>query len=486
MHFTDSDIWRQLFVLPLTSPHIEGWALVIRAILRVLMGALGVLIFVPGIIWGERRLLGLLQGRLGPNRVGFQGTLQPIADVLKLIFKEEIIPTNVDRTLYAIAPIVAFAPVLMSTMVLPWSGSPDWGIAAPGLNVGILALLAIGSLEVYGTIMAGWSSNNKYSLLGGLRASSQVISYELGMGLSIIAVALMIGTLDTQALVQGTSLNADRFFTDGQGLIGATPIAGTQYTVFEHSWKSGFWDWNVFRLFPFGFIAFGIYLISMVAETNRAPFDLPEAETELVAGFHTEYSSMKFAMFFMGEYTNMLIVSAIAVTLFLGGWLAPWGVLSQIPASAHETLNLSAGIINLVNNAILGPFWLGIKVFFLICFFILLRASLPRLRYDMLMKFGWKGLLPTALVNISLIALDLALQDSYGFWIGHLATLVVAAVIGLGLLMGKKAQYAAVLKSGKTTALVPSDLIATRGIGAPILRPTTVTPTASAPAPEVV
>jgi len=346
--------WQQLFVLP--GNQIEPWAEVVRAILRLAIGVLGALLQVPVLVWLERRVLGFFQGRLGPNRVGPFGLLQPLADALKLMFKEDLIPTNVDRTLFVIAPIVALTPVIMSVGVLPWNGSREWGAVAPGLNIGILFLLAVASIEVYGVIMAGWSSNNKYSLLGGLRASSQVISYELGMGLSIIAVLLMTGSLGTQDIVQGVPAVGEGgllSFANGQGVVSEVPIPGTGYTVYQHGLESGIWDWNFLRLFPFGLVACGIYLVSMIAETNRAPFDLPEAETELVAGFHTEYSSFKFAMFFMGEYANMLIVSAIAVTLFFGGWLAPWGALSQVPANAL----LPAWLINLLNNAVIAPFW---------------------------------------------------------------------------------------------------------------------------------
>jgi NADH-quinone oxidoreductase subunit H len=224
--------------------------------------------------------------------------------------------------------------------------------------------------------------------------------------------------------------------------------------VYQHALSSGFWNWNFLRLFPFGLIAACIYLISMVAETNRAPFDLPEAETELVAGFHTEYSSMKFAMFFMGEYANMLIVSSIAITLFFGGWLAPFGFLSQIPASAGGFL--PAWLINFVNMAFLAPLWFGIKLFLLICFFIWLRATLPRLRYDMLMKFGWKGILPTALVNVVLIALSIALQQSFGSVVlGHLAAVAVGIGLCLILLAIKFAGYQKQRRAAAATDIVP-------------------------------
>lgn len=485
--------WQQLFVGSVTDPSVqlEWWALLVRAILRLLIGIGFVLTIVPGLIWLERRLLSWMQGRLGPNRVGWEGLAQPIADGLKLFFKEDIIPTNVDRTIYIMAPAVALAPVLMSVAVLPWNGSPDWGAVAPGLNIGILFLLAVASIEVYGVILAGWASNNKYSLLGGLRASSQVISYELGMGLSIIAILLMSGTLGTQQIVMGASLSgygAGSVFEGGQGLIQVRAIGDSGYTVFQHMPQSGIWNWNFLRLFPFGLVAAVIYLISMVAETNRAPFDLPEAETELVAGFHTEYSSMKFAMFFMGEYANMMIVSAIAITLFFGGWLSFWGGFSQLPAVLDTVL--PAWLINTINMAILAPFWFGIKLFLLICFFIWLRATLPRLRYDMLMKFGWKGILPVGLVNIVLIALSLAAQNQLNLlWLNRprlvpfmenqpLAVLVGhLAVVGIGLvfcliLFAIKASTYGRQRRARDTAAATTDI-------APIRRPTTATPTAA-------
>lgn len=484
MDFLNSYIWQQLFVLP--SSQVEWWAEVIRSVFRLAIGVLGALGSVPLLVWLERRLLGWLQGRLGPNRVGPQGLLQPVADALKLMLKEDIIPTNVDRTLYVMAPGVALVPVIMSVTVLPWNGSPSWGAVAPGLDIGILFLLAVASIEVYGVILAGWSSNNKYSLLGGLRASSQVISYELGMGLAIISVLLMSGTLATQALVMGSPDASGMHLVNGQAVMNVHPIIGTGnpgYIFYDHDPLSGFWNWNVFRLFPFGLIAAIIYMISMIAETNRAPFDLPEAETELVAGFHTEYSSFKFAMFFMGEYANMLIVSAIAVTLFFGGWLAPFGFLSQLPADAADTVSAWwwPGFINFLNHVIIAPFWFIAKLYTLIGFFILVRASFPRLRYDMLMNFGWKFLLPVALANVVLIALSLALQRQWGVnalgeevlfgkFLGH----VVAVVVGLGvcgiLFLLKMKNYRETRRGAQTTDLV-----------APIRRGSVVTPTAAAP-----
>lgn len=447
----NSDVWRQIFVMP--GAQIEWWAHVVRSVLRIGIGIGFVLTVVPGLIWLERRLLSWVQGRLGPNRVGWQGLAQPIADGIKLFFKEDILPTNVDKTLYILAPAVALAPVLLSVTVLPWNGSREWGAVAPGIDIGILFLLAVASIEVYGVILAGWASNNKYSLLGGLRASSQVISYELGMGLSIIAVLLMSGSLIPQTIVMGEAANG--LFTGGQGIVREAQIGQSAYTVYEHAISSGFWHWNFLRLFPFGLIAAFVYLVSMVAETNRAPFDLPEAETELVAGFHTEYSSMKFAMFFMGEYANMLIVSSIAIMLFFGGWFAPWGFLSQITANGAELLHLPAPLVNFINMAFLSPLWFGLKLLTLICFFILLRASFPRLRYDMLMSFGWKFLLPVALLNLMLIAVSLALQPIYGRLVGHLIAVFIGIVIALILFAFKYGQYHARRKGAATTDIVP-------------------------------
>lgn len=487
-----SEIWKQLFVYSATDPAhpIMWWAEIVRSVLRLLIGVLGALGSVPVLVWLERRLLGLLQGRLGPNRVGPFGLLQPLADAMKLMLKEDITPTNVDKVLYYMAPGVALAPIIMSVTVLPWNGSPDWGAVAPGLNIGILFLLAVASIEVYGVILAGWSSNNKYSLLGGLRASSQVISYELGMGLSIIAVLLMTGTLATQAIVMGhhpdqtiaqtTVAVVDQYIAQGGsatdlanvlnngqavtyiqpvGDIGRVPDPAARQTVYQHAITSGFWDWNVFRLFPFGLIAAVVYMISMIAETNRAPFDLPEAETELVAGFHTEYSSFKFAMFFMGEYANMLIVSAICVTLFFGGWLGPWGGVSQLPLGALSIIPF--WLYNTVNTGI-AAFWFIVKLYALIGFFILVRASLPRLRYDMLMGFGWKGMLPTALVNLLLIAVSIAAQEYFkqqgqgpiiAWWLGQAVAWGLGAVILFVVFQNIRAAYHEKRRAGVSDTL---------------------------------
>ena len=376
------------------------WIDLIRTVVRVLIGVFAILLVVPPLVWWERRLLGWMQQRQGPNRVGPFGLLQTIADGLKLLFKEDMNPTNVDKVLFILAPIIFLIPSLVTAAVVPWGPSYTWGAAAPNVNVGVLYMLAWSSLAVYGVVLAGWSSNNKYSLLGGLRSSAQMISYELGMGLAIISVVLLSGSLSLQEIVKQ------------QGYYQISPLL-THYGIALPAW-------NVFKFFPLGFIAALIYLVSMLAETNRAPFDLPEAETELVAGYHTEYTSMKFATFFLGEYANMIVVSAIGSTLFLGGFHAfiPW--LDQLPQGIVNLYAFDAaggrdfghwGIpwLTLVVNSFIPVVWLTVKILGGLYFFIWIRATLPRLRYDMLMKIGWQGILPIALVNVLLLAIALAL-----------------------------------------------------------------------------
>ena len=367
------------------------WIDLIRTIVRVLIGVFAILLVVPPLVWWERRLLGWMQQRQGPNRVGPFGLLQTIADGLKLLFKEDMNPTNVDKVLFILAPIVFLIPSLVTAAVVPWGPSYTWGAAAPNVSVGVLYMLAWSSLAVYGVVLAGWSSNNKYSLLGGLRSSAQMISYELGMGLAIISVVLLSGSLSLQEIVKQ------------QGFYQISPTL-THYGIALPAW-------NVFKFFPLGFIAFSIYLISMLAETNRAPFDLPEAETELVAGYHTEYTSMKFATFFLGEYANMIVVSAICTTLFFGGFHAPIPWLGELPqgiVSLYHTWHVDW--ITSIVNSLIPVVWFTIKILAFLYFFIWIRATLPRLRYDMLMKFGWQGLLPIALVNILLLAVAIAVN----------------------------------------------------------------------------
>ena len=312
----------------------------------------GILLIVAYTVLAERRVLAFIQGRLGPNRVGPGGLLQPFADLLKFILKEDIVPDKSTRFVYFLAPVVAIMTALMTMIVypfgpsvtLPWIGEIQLVIAR--FDVALLYVLGITSIGVYGIALAGWSSNNKYSLMGGLRASAQLISYELSLGLSLIGVILMSGTLDIYDIVEQ-----------------------------QRGWIWGFIpNWNIGPQI-LGFI---VYLISAIAETNRVPFDLPEAETELVAGFHTEYSAMKFALFFMAEYVNMLTVSMLATTLFLGGWNGP----------------------GVATFPILGVVYFLGKVIFFLFLYIWLRGTLPRFRFDQLMNFGWKFLLPAAILNI--------------------------------------------------------------------------------------
>src|SRR6188474_2276256 len=330
-----------------------------------------VLLIVAYTVLAERRILGLIQGRLGPNRVGYGGMLQPFADLLKFIFKEDIVPDKSTRFIYFLAPVIATMAALMTMIVYPFGPEtriPLINVTLPlsiaRFDVALLYVLGVTSVGVYGIMLAGWSSNNKYSLMGGLRSSAQMISYELALGLSLIGVILLSGTLDLQKIVE-----------------------------MQSSWH-GF-RWFIF-LQPLGFI---IYLIAAIAETNRVPFDLPEAETELVAGFHTEYSAMKFALFFLAEYINMFTVSMLATTLFLGGWNVPF---------ADALFGRGTFLFGLV-----GVIGFLLKVIFFLFMYIWIRGTLPRFRFDQLMNFGWKFLLPLALFNIWLTATVLFLISKF-------------------------------------------------------------------------
>jgi NADH-quinone oxidoreductase subunit H len=303
-------------------------------------------------VWMERKVCAYIQDRSGPNRVGFEGLLQPFADVFKLLFKEQLKPKAADTILFMLAPLVSTAAAFAAFAVVPFGTQTDlFGLLKDPIpleitdvNVAVLVIFAITSMGIYGIVLAGWSSNNKYSLLGGLRSAAQMISYELSYGLAIAAVIMMAGSLSLREIVMNQS--------------------GTWFGVIPR--------WYIF-LQPLGFF---IYMTAGVAETNRAPFDFPEAEQELVAGYHTEYSSTSFAMFFLAEYVNMVTVSAVATSLYLGGWLGP--ILPDW----------------------LAWIWFLVKVFLILFFYVWMRWTLPRYRYDQLMEFGWKWLLPAAVLNL--------------------------------------------------------------------------------------
>ena len=332
--------------------------LIISSIVKILIIAHMLIIGVMVMIWAERRVSGWMQDRLGPNRVGPQGLLQPIADGLKFMFKEDLIPNHVDKPLYVLAPAMLLVPALVTVAVVPFGSSITlFGNEIPlqiaDINIGILYILAITSLGVYGVVLGAWASNNKYSLLGGLRSSAQMISYELTLGLGIIGILMLTNT----AMVTQPSDNN----------------CGIEQGAYP-------WQWNFLIHFP----AFLAFTTAMFAETNRLPFDLAEAEQELVAGYHTEYSSMKFAMFFMAEYMNMIVGSAVVVTLFLGGW--HFFGLENVGGPVWS------GLISF------GIFFVKTAIFLFV--FIWVRWTLPRFRYDQLMNFGWKFLLPVALTSI--------------------------------------------------------------------------------------
>ncbi|MBZ5537697.1 MAG: NADH-quinone oxidoreductase subunit NuoH [Acidobacteriia bacterium] len=340
------------------SSFLLGTTIKCIVVIAVLIGA------VAYTTWLERKVVAHLQIRWGPSRVGWHGLLQPIADVLKLLLKEDMTPGQASKFLYVLAPLIAFVPAALSITVIPFGNVAHFGsqtvrFQITDLNVGILFIFAVTSVGVYGVALGGWASNNKYSLMGGLRSSAQMISYELSLGLSVVSVLLVTGTL---SLGQIVDLQGGRWF-------GIIP------------------KWNIF-VFPL-FISFFTYFVSAIAETNRLPFDLPEAENELVAGFHTEYSSMKFGMFFLTEYINMITVSAIATTLFFGGWHGP-----------------TFGPLWL--RGILPLFWFVSKIVAFLLFYIWTRGTLPRFRYDQLMAFGWKFLVPLSLANVVLTSLVVA------------------------------------------------------------------------------
>lgn len=326
-------------------------------VLLVIIPLLGCVAYVTFL---ERKVIGYMQVRVGPNRVGPLGLLQPIADVFKLLTKEVITPSASNRYLYVCAPILALAPALIAWAVIPFN--PGWVVA--NVNAGLLYVFAATSLGIYGILVAGWSSNSKYAFFGAMRSAAQVVSYEIAMGFTFVGVLVLSGSLNLSKIVFGQS--------------------------------GGFWHWYFLPLFPL----FVVYWISAVAETNRAPFDVAEGESELVAGFHVEYSGMGFALFFLAEYGNMILVSALCAVLFFGGWLSPFqGIPGLDTAFAWVP----------------GLIWMLLKMSFFIYLYFWLRATLPRYRYDQIMYLGWKVLIPVTLFWILLVSI--AVEYHIGYWV---------------------------------------------------------------------
>jgi NADH-quinone oxidoreductase subunit H len=344
--------------------HDPWWLVIVKVLIIFLFLMLGTLFM----IWAERKVLGRMQQRPGPNRAGKFGILQSLVDGIKLPLKEDIVPRTVDKVLFWLAPAIAAIPAFISFAVIPWGPIVSIaGVRTPlqltDLPVAVLLILAMSSMGVYGIVLAGWASRSPYPLLGALRSSAQVISYEIAMGLAFVPVFLYAGSLSTSQIV-------------------ASQIHGAEFHFFGYIWH---WpSWYAILLLP----SFLIYVITMVGETNRLPFDLPEGEGEIVAGHMTEYSSLKFALFYLAEYINMITVSALATTLFLGGWRAPW------PISAWATFD----------NGWWPVLWFLLKVAGFMFLFLWLRGSLPRIRYDQLMRLGWKVLIPSALAWTLIVA----------------------------------------------------------------------------------
>ena len=365
--------------------------LVWTSVLKTLVMVVVVLTMVAYSVWAERKVSAFIQDRVGPNRVGWAGLIQPIADGVKLLLKENFVPGGVNKFFFSIAPSLAMIPSILVLAVLPF-GSSLFGVpmVIADLQIGILWVFAVSSLGVYGIVLAGWASNSKYPFLGGIRSSSQMISYELSLGLSVIPIFMITGTLNLGEIVQYQVDNGwmvfPFWFHSGAGLLEVTTDRGGMFGL--DLGKTLLWIPMV--------ISFVVFVIAMFAETNRVPFDLPEAEQELVGGYHTEYSSMRFALFFLGEYAAMIAGAGVIVTLFLGGWSLPF-----VPDGAEGWF---WGLVNI------GTFFA--KVAAIIFFFLWVRWTLPRFRFDQLMKLGWYVFFEVALINIFLTAGILAYLQS--------------------------------------------------------------------------
>ncbi|HSP00352.1 MAG: NADH-quinone oxidoreductase subunit NuoH [Thioalkalivibrio sp.] len=337
----------------------DGLPVVMQIMTKITLIITPLMLAVAYVTFAERKIIGYMQVRMGPNRVGPKGWLQPIADAIKLLTKEVIVPTNANRFLFLIAPVLSIAPALAAWAVVPF----DDGMALANINAGLLYILALSSLGVYGVIIAGWASNSKYALLGALRSAAQIVSYEIAMGFALVGVIMVAGSLNLGEIVSAQS--------------------GSVY------------HWYLLPLLPL----FLVFFISGVAETNRAPFDVAEGESEIVAGFHVEYSGMAFAVFFLAEYANMILISALTAVLFLGGWLSPFqGIL---PESAF-----AIPVIGWFLDG--GIHWFLLKTAFFLFLFLWFRATFPRYRYDQIMRLGWKVLIPVTIVWLFVLGVGVA------------------------------------------------------------------------------
>jgi NADH-quinone oxidoreductase subunit H len=336
--------------------------LTVKTLVLIVVIALPLILCVAYLTLAERKVIGYMQVRIGPNRVGPLGLLQPFADVFKLMFKEVIVPAGANKFLFILAPMMVLMPALAAWAVIPF----DAGVVLADVNAGLLYVMAITSMGVYGVIIAGWASNSKYAFIGAMRSAAQIVAYEIAMGFALVCVLLVSQSLNMSDIVEGQARGA---FAD-RGV--------------------NFMSWNWLPLLPM----FLVYFISAVAETNRAPFDVAEGESEIVAGFHVEYSGMAFALFFLGEYMNMILVSALASIMFLGGWLPP--------------------VDSSVFNAVPGIIWLALKIAFLLFLFLWFRATFPRYRYDQIMRLGWKVFIPLTIVWLIVVAAWM--QTPWNIW----------------------------------------------------------------------
>jgi len=346
---------------PLQQLFGSAW-IVVWTLLKIVAIAVPLILGVAYMTYAERKVIGYMQVRIGPNRVGPFGLLQPFADVAKLLFKEIIVPSGANRYLFFIAPLLAIGPALAAWAVIPFSDT----LVLANINAGLLYILAMTSMGVYGIILAGWASNSKYAFLGALRSAAQIVSYEIAMGFALVGVLMVASSLNLTDIVRGQE-------------------GGAAY-------------WYVWPLFPL----FIIYFVSGLAETNRHPFDMAEGESEIVAGFHVEYSGVAFAVFFLAEYMNMIMIAALTSLMFLGGWLAPWPLLNEWRI---------AGIAPLAD----GFIWLAAKMSFVLLFFLWVRASFPRYRYDQVMRLGWKVFIPVTLIWIAFLGAMMQTRWAYLF-----------------------------------------------------------------------